>query len=155
LFKDLDLRAAMMVFSVELLIEGHPKLLKGLVMSSPRSLLFKAWARRSGYSVLVVRWLQPHKPHHRIVISVLPNYEGALKGLGKALETAESDKRIQLKQPRPTDKPRWDDVDNNDPWYDGRLPVHNYTIVDSPHEETVLDLDEVVKIVLDSNQWRI
>jgi len=117
----------------------------GLVIDSPRSLLFKTWARRAGYPLLVVRWPQPDKPDHRMVISVPPSMRGALCGLGRALEEAETKKRGEAKRRPPP--PRSPDVDNADPWYDGRSPLHAYTIVDSPREGTVLTVAEVVKIV--------
>ena len=143
-------------FAVDLWLDGHNRSLRGLAMTSPRSLFFKAWARRGDYPVLAVSW--PHSRDEscrRIIVSVPSSYQFGLKGLGKALEAAESKKREQLGKPRPNDNPRWPDVDNNDPWYDGRMPVHNYNIVDSPREGTVLELDEVVAVLVRSNRWMV
>jgi hypothetical protein len=75
-----------------------------------------------------------------------------LKGLGAELERAESQKRKKMKKMRPTEPRRWPDVDNSDPWYDGRSPVHAYTIVDAPHDGTVLEVAEVVEI-LKKGKW--
>lgn len=123
---------------------GAKKPVAGLVIDSPRSLFFKAWARRRGIPLLIVRHVQPEKQDHRIVVSVRPTMKEALAGLGAALERAESDKRRKEGKVRPP-PPRWEGVDNNDPWYDGRS--HEHTIVDAPREGTVLTLEEVAGIV--------
>ena len=115
---------------VTIQMDGHAKQVAGLVMRSPRSQLFKAWARRAGLPVLVVLWPRPQS-NRRIVVSVPPAFKNALKGLGKALEQAETVKRKRLGKQR-TGQPRWPDVDNDDPWYDGRSQAHAYTIVDAP-----------------------
>ena len=101
---------------------------------------------------MVVRWPQPDKPDHRIVVSVPPTLKFALTGLGAALEKAESQKRKKMNKMRPAEPKRWSDAENSDPWYDGRSQVHSYTIVDSPREGTVLSVDEVVK-VLQKGKW--
>lgn len=132
-------------------LEGQPRPVAGLVMEAPRAHLFKVWARKAGFPLLVVRWAQPYQPHHRIVISFAPAFPNALKGLGRALEEREREKRERLDQRR-EGPPRYPDVDNNDPWYDGRSPAHAYTIVDSPRQGTVLDLAEVVQ-VLREGKW--
>lgn len=138
-------------FQARILRDGVLKGVNGLVLESPRSLLFKTWARRAEFPLLIVRWPQREKPDDRIVISVPPSMRGALRGLGRALEEAESKKRGEAKfRPGP---PRWPDVDNIDPWYDGRSPLHAYTIVDSPREGSVLTVDEVVTIVC-SRKWQ-
>ncbi|MGB2984513.1 MAG: hypothetical protein WBE26_01410 [Phycisphaerae bacterium] len=151
LFEEHDLPLAQDL-CVRLSVEGEPREVSGLLMESPRSALFKGWARRAGHALLVVRWAQPRKPHHRVVISVSPNLPNVLMGLGKALEKAETLKRVSL-GPRwvRTPQPRWPDVDNDDPWYDGRSAAHAYTIVDSPRMGTVLDLDEVLEVL--RGQW--
>ncbi|MBV9125232.1 MAG: hypothetical protein JO112_17895, partial [Planctomycetes bacterium] len=64
---------------------------------------------------------------------------------------AEEAKRERLGKKR-SGPPRWEDVSNSDPWYDGRSPAHAYTIVDSPHEGTVLDLREILEI-LQEGKW--
>ena len=68
-----------------------------------------------------------------------------------ALEQAEQAKRQELNKHR-LPPPHWPDVDNSDPWYDGRSPIHDYTIVASPRIGTVLDVDAVVHI-LQCGDW--
>jgi hypothetical protein len=104
--------------------------------------------------VLVVRWPPAGAPDHRIVVSVPPDKRHALAGLGRALEKAEDKKRRQMNKVRDAVPRRFEDVNNSDPWYDGRSPIHAYTIVDSPHAGTVLTLEEVIKI-LQKGSWNL
>ena len=116
----------------------------GLWVDLPQAALFKAWARGDigssgdprGFLFTATR-LTPT----RFIFSVQPDQGLSLKGLGEALEAAETTKRRRLGrerrgQPRPG-------YASPDPWYDGRAPMHGYTIVDSPHGGTVLDPAEV------------
>ena len=151
--------------NVQIRANGEKKRVPGLIIESPRSIAFKDWARSKGYVALVVRYPAMNKPDHRIVISVPPTYKYGLKGFGAILEEAETEKRQKLGKQRPKPKSkkdikkgtpnmraRYEDVTNNDPWYDGRSPLHAYTIVDSPREGTVLTLDEVVEMLL-NKRW--
>ena len=65
-----------------------------------------------------------------------------LRGFGMHLERLERQKRMQHKLGSRTGRPRYPDVTNADPWYDGRDKGH--TIVDAPREGTVLDIQDVV-----------
>jgi len=141
-----DVLAAEEIGDVELLLDGQPKPVRLLAIRNPTSLLFKVWARRNGYPLTVVLWPNPDKPGKRVVISVPAAYTNALKGLGMALEDAETTKRNWLGKQRPG-PPRWPDVDNNDPWYDGRSAAHAYTIVDAPRIGSVLEMKEILEIV--------
>jgi hypothetical protein len=124
----------------------------GLILDAPQAVLFKGWARRQGFPLLVVRWHQPDKPNHRIVVSVPPSMRGGLRGLGSALEEEETNKRAANNKPRPKTPRRFPEFDTADPWYDGRSPLHAYTIVDSPRVGTVLDVEQV-KEMLTSSSW--
>jgi len=150
-FKNFDEKVAQKL-TVTILVDGIKKQVNAIVLESPRSRFFKAWARKAGYPLMIVRWPQPEKPDHRIVVSVPPAKKFGLKGLGAALEKAESQKRKKMNKMRPAEPKRWPDVDNSDPWYDGRSPIHAYTIVDSPREGTVLGVEEVVRI-LGKGKW--
>ena len=67
---------------------------------------------------------------------VQPDAGVDLKGLGDALEDAETARRRALGQERRgTPRPGYA---SPDPWYDGRSPLHRFTIVDAPHGGTVL-----------------
>lgn len=145
--EDLKLRS----LTYEANIGGRPQPLIGLWLDHPESILFKFWARNDprapggkGYSFLAVDWSEPSnatKPaKHRFVISVDPESQSQLKGLGELLEGFESKKRKELGQERPPEPAR-PGADNSDPWYFGQ--GHGFTIVDSPHAGTVLTAEEV------------
>ena len=152
-FEKVD-RALGREIEVPVQLNGDKKMVSCLVLESPRSRFYKAWARKQGYTVLVVRWPPAGAPDHRIVVSVPPDKRHALAGLGRALEKAEDKKRRQMNKVRDAVPRRFEDVNNSDPWYDGRSPIHAYTIVDSPHAGTVLTLEEVIKI-LQKGSWNL
>jgi hypothetical protein len=97
---------------------------------------------------------QPATSMHRCILSVAPGSGVTLRGLGELLEQAESQARIEhrgaddrlidpltgARRPRPG-------YANADPWYDGR--GHNYTIVDSPRDGTVLSADQIEEIFVE------
>ena len=119
------------------------------IIENPRSLLFRSRARRDkvhsssgkGFSILIINY-----DNKRYVISADPQTQFYLKGLGDLLEEVEKKKRKALGmerqgQPRPG-------YTSSDPWYDGRDSFHNYTIIDTPRNGTLLTWDEIQKIVL-------
>jgi hypothetical protein len=73
-----------------------------------------------------------------------------LCGLGRALEREECIEREKKGKPRLL-PPRWPDVTNRDPWYDGR--DKDYTICDSPRTGTELSYARIIEIVKDSKSW--
>ena len=75
------------------------------------------------------------------MISVEPQSPYYLKGLGDRLEEMEVEKSKQLDMENQGD-PR-PGYASSDPWYDGRNPLHNYTIVDTPRGGTVLTWEEI------------
>ena len=79
----------------------------------------------------------------RIVISVDPEANLSLKGLGEALERTETQKRAALGRPRHGAFPR-PGYRSSDPSYDGRNPIHDYTIVYSPRNGTIMTFEEVL-----------
>jgi len=130
-------------------VTGAKQTVTALWLHRPESRFFKLWVRTDpcdGDSppcpVLAVNWSTPNKS--RFVFSVEPESGWDLKGLGEALEEAESRKRRSLGKERPT-QPRRYPSDNADPWYFGQ--GHAYTIVDSPREGTILSELEVREIL--------
>lgn len=79
--------------------------------------------------------------------AVEPASRASLRGLGASLEWAEQRKRRRLagvpRREGPSRFPEFPGI--ADPWYDGR--GHRWTIVDSPHDGTVLDQGEVEEII--------
>ena len=153
-FRDRDERVSKKI-KAKIIFDKEIREVPGIVLLSPQAYFFKAWARKAGYKLMVVYWPQPDKPDDRIVVSVPPYLKYALKGLGKELEKAETKKRKKMGKQRKrvnSNERRWEDVENGDPWYDGRSPIHAYTIVDSPRMGTVLTVEEVVH-VLEKGHW--
>jgi hypothetical protein len=115
----------------------------GLWITEPSSSLFKSWARGdakySGGEGFVFTAIQ-YSPR-RTVISVSPESNVFLKGLGDLLENAETEKRRTLNLVRQGKNRRG--YDSPDPWYDGRSPLHGYTIIDSPREGSILSREEI------------
>jgi hypothetical protein len=125
-----------------------------LTVRDPTSALFKVWARQdhrhaptgAGFVMTSVQYGPT-----RFVISVDPAAGVWLKGLGAALDQAETAKRAILGQERTG--PVRPGYDNSDPWYDGRSPIHNYTIIDAPRAGTVLTAAEVAALVTHPEAW--
>jgi hypothetical protein len=125
-----------------------------LTVRDPTSALFKVWARQDrrhapdghGFVMTSVQYGE-----HRFVVSVDPAAGVWLRGLGAALDRAETVKRARLGQPRTG--PIRPGYDNADPWYDGRAAIHNYTIIDAPRAGTVLTGAEVAALVEHPEAW--
>ena len=122
------------------------KKVKALTVKSPTSSMFKVWARNKGHTMTVVNY-----DDKRYIISVDPGAGLALKGLGAALDLAETKKRTILGMER-RGPPR-PGYPNSDPWYDGRSPIHKFTIVDTPRNGTVLNPEEIIDITMNSKSW--
>ncbi len=126
-------------------------------INNPRSVLFSRFAQAEGFEMThVIREGQDASDEgaspERHLISVLPERGVWLRGLGAALERSEAEARAEMGFLRPL-PPRWPDVTNSDPWYDGRAPIHGYTVVDIPDCGTVLTSEEVCRIVDDTASW--
>lgn len=119
----------------------------GLWVAEPRARLFKAWARGDRHGADDARGfvlLGVALSTTRSIVSVQPDQGVWLRGLGAMLEQAEADRRRALDQPRPgAVRPGYA---SSDPWYDGRSPLHGYTIVDAPHGGSVLSPAEIRRV---------
>ncbi len=118
---------------------GGTKRVDGLIVRNPKSFLLKEWAQRDrensplgeGFSFLLTNF-----GDMRYILGVDPEKGLNLKGLGNVLNQGESEKRAELQRAFPL------------PWYDGNCPFFNYRIIDSPQDETALDLEEIVELIL-------
>jgi class 3 adenylate cyclase len=142
--EDLKLRS----YTYTARVNGIAEPVTGLWLDHPQSIFFKLLVRNDqrapsgkGYPFLMVDWSQPGK--NRFILSVAPESGTNLNGLGQLLEHHESLKRKQLGKERPVEPIRYP-ADNSDPWYFGQ--GHQYTIIDSPWEGTVLTAEEVQQI---------
>ena len=119
-----------------------------LFIRDPESLFLRHWARfdnsnpdyPSGFSLLVVSY-----DDQRFIISIPIDSRATLKGLGLILEEMETERRIELHLER-KGRARTG-YDTSDPWYDGRNPLHNFSIVDTPMNGTVLTRKEIFSAV--------
>lgn len=132
--------------------EAH--IVDGLLVKDPKSVLFRFWARGDnlhspqghGFTFLAVNYQD-----RRFVISVDPHSHVYLKGLGEMLEREEVRKRSELGMER--EGPPRPGYDGPDPWYDGRNPLHSYTIVDTPRDGTVLTWEEIKTLIMNPERW--
>jgi len=149
-------------------VVGGLKTVKALIIRNvqgpdipDRVLFFKDWARsdvdnnaqEEGFNCTCVIEEEAIGDKAECWIAVKPNTGINLRGLGQQLEEFEVKKRLEMED----SDSRWLELetgvtllarkgfDNPDPWYDGR--GHNYTIVQTPNEGTVLDSDEVEAIL--------
>ncbi len=138
--------------------DGTRETVRGLRVRAPRAILFKHFARMEGHVFTHVIYPPPAdaaaggRARSRHVLAVDPESDVWLRGLGEALEAAEVEHRAETGEARPG-PPRWPDVTCADPWYDGRSPLHGFTIVDSPWEGTALDDQGVAARVTESAAW--
>ncbi len=113
---------------------------QGLWLSYPASSMFKSWARGDGFVFLGMQVSE-----QRFILSANPSCNVYLKGLGNLLEKAEQEKRKALGcEIQGESRPGYD---SPDPWYDGRSPLHNYTIIDSPRAGTILTKEEIQSVL--------
>lgn len=161
----------MQIVPIELpLAIGSYKKIQGLFVrnvQNPRDpkrvMFFKDWARadiklnpeEGGFSFLCV--IEENAMGEKSIcwVSVRPNDGIELENLGNILEEAEVKARLK----KYGKDSRWFDnkmgkkkevrpgFNNPDPWYDGR--GHDYTIVQTPSEGTVLYADEIEAILFD------
>ena len=128
-----------------------------------RVIFFKDWARtdstrapdKNGFVALSVFHSAEQGVNARCIISVRPDSNLNLRGLGALLEKAESEKRknhFHGIDDRVTDlvsgKPKTPRTgySNSDPWYDGR--GHGFTIIDTPRDGTFLSPEEIEDILI-------
>lgn len=127
-----------------------------------RCAFFKDWARTdtihcpngTGFEILCIYHAENTEQKARAILSVTPASGASLRGLGAALEQAEVTKRRtvagkdqRLYHPETEELlPHRPGYHNPDPWYDGR--GHSYTIVDSPRGGTILNPEEIERILL-------
>jgi hypothetical protein len=128
-----------------------------------RSVFFKDWARTDqvsvphgrGFAALCVFCSEGMRQARRAILSVTPDCNASLRGLGALLDRAESHRRRQIygvddrvvEPARGTSEVPRPGYANSDPWYDGR--AHRYTIVDSPRAGTILTAEDIERIFLE------
>lgn len=150
---------------------GEPITVRGVILYEPPSaVLHKYWCRGRQHPFT----LTPAHPDYRggkrddvngkvrysvVITSVDSEWADdkgrklALYGLGARLEQRECSVRAADGGDTRVRKPRWPDVTNDDPWYDGR--AHGYGIVDAPRSSTQLTLEAIIEVATKERYWEI
>ena len=134
-----------------------------IATDKPKSFLWKYWVRgdrlnsplKNGF-IFTCAFFDTFKNQNRnrAIIATDPNTPYALKGLGILIERLEIEKLLEIGETE-------ENLTNNsrpgfhraDPWYDGRAPVHNYTIIDAPRAGSVLSNDDIIDIIGRYEYW--
>lgn len=111
----------------------------GLVVRNPTSFLLKEWARRdrenapggTGFAFLMTNFMET-----RYILGVDPAQGIRLKGLAELLNGREAEKRRESGRPFTA-------------WYDGNCPLFDFRIIDSPQDQTALDYQEILALVVE------
>lgn len=129
-----------------------------LVTRLPKSILWKYWARgdtdhsahETGYT-MTIAFLPSKKT--RAIISVDPTASYSLKGLGLYLDYFEMKKLLTNKTLADLTKNKREGFHRENPWYDGRSAMHNFTIIDAPRGGSLLSELEIIEAVLRAETW--
>ncbi len=130
---------------------------------NPKSFLWKYWARgdtknsANGEGFLATcafkddRWGKNKKG---AIIATDPNTPYNLKGLGILIDNLEIQKLIgKGNQKSDLTNDTRKGFHRKDPWYDGRSPMHNYTIIDAPNEGSELNHQEIIEAIKATESW--
>jgi hypothetical protein len=126
------------------LVSGEgKKTVDGLIVTNPRSYLFKDWARRDtiypplnqGFSFLMTNF-----GNTRYILAVDPEMGIYLKGLGDLLNHKEAEQRKR------------EGRQFTERWYEGNCPLFNFRIIDSPQDVSSLSHKEILDTILKFSQ---
>ena len=129
-----------------------------LFTNQPKSVLWKYWARsdkvhshsRNGFQMNVA-FLPSSKT--RAIISVDPNSNYTLKGLGLYLDFLEMKELLKLQSIDALIQDPREGFHRNNPWYDGRSTMHDYSIIDAPIGGSVLSPEVISDAVKKHHIW--
>lgn len=130
---------------------------------NPKSFLWKYWVRgdrknspqKNGF-IFTCAFFDTFKAQgrNRAIISTDPNMPYSLKGLGILIEKLEIEKLLSsgesIEKLTENSRPGFHRADL---WYDGRAPIHNYTIIDAPRAGSILSNDELIDIIGRYEYW--
>lgn len=136
-----------------------------IATDNPKSFLWKYWVRGDRENstlgegfIFTCAFFDTFKDkgRNRAIIATDPNTPYALKGLGILIEKFEiqglltnnhETKESLCENSRPG-------FHRADPWYDGRAPIHNYTIIDAPRAGSVLSNEELLDCIRMYELWQ-
>jgi class 3 adenylate cyclase len=133
-----------------------PQTLRCAVLANPQSRLFREWLQRDGFAMTVVQsevgtvsLSCGAVTLSRILISVPVDRGLRLAGLAEELQKLETQARQRSAGRSSLGAMLFGSSPDGehspfDPWYDGRAAHHAYTLVESPHQGTVLGLEDVI-----------
>ena len=160
-WKDESKHAEPKCFKLPCAKTGTLKSVAGIALQQDsKSALNKYWARAEGYILFVCPYniIKPDTKKRSAVIISVPEISQqtepvvTLEGLARALEREECTIR-GTGDIRPKKVPRYPDVTNEDPWYNGS--DKNYTICDAPGQGrgTHLDYDTILNTIKEPDKW--
>lgn len=134
-----------------------------IATSVPKSFLWKYWVRgdrinsplNQGF-ILTCAFFDTFKEagRNRAIIATDPNTPYALKGLGLLIESFECRALLNDVSKEDLTKDTRPGFHRGDPWYDGRAPVHNFTIIDAPRAGSVLSNEQLLDAIRRYELWQ-
>lgn len=129
---------------------------------NPESFLWKYWARGDtrnsangeGFMATCAFHEKWKNDKNKAIIATDPNTSYDLKGLGILIDSLEIQKLLgKGHQKSDLTSDTREGFHRNDPWYDGRNPMHDYTIIDAPREGSELTHQEVMEAIKATESW--
>lgn len=129
-----------------------------LISKTPKSVLWKYWARgdiknapqKKGF-ICTIAFLP--SSNTRAIISIDSNSNYSLKGLGLYLDYLEIKELLKNTSIDKITGEKRPGFHRENPWYDGRSTAHNFSIIDSPIEGSVLSEMVITSAVLEFEEW--
>lgn len=131
-----------------------------IITKNPESFLWKYWVRGDtknspqGEGFIFTCALRDRQDNFRAVIATDPTTPFYLKGLGLLLDSMEVRALLAKRETKDglINQAR-DGFHRNDPWYDGRNPFHNYTIIGAPGGGSKLSDNEIMQAIRACELW--
>jgi hypothetical protein len=131
-----------------------------IICKNPQSILWKYWVRGDvknsplGNGFIYTCALRDQEDNNRAIIAIDPTTPYNLKGLGLLLDAMEIRKLNSMghKKEELINNCRAG-FHRNDPWYDGRSALHNYTIIGAPINGSFLSDDNIIQAIRASELW--
>ncbi len=130
-----------------------------LITRFPESILWKYWARGdTDYSpghkgfTMTVAFLS--SKNTRVILAVDPTLKYTLRGLGLYIDYLEMTRLLENTSIEEIVGNKRPGFHRQNPWYDGRSTMHNFTIIDAPRGGSLLSETDIIDAVLNSGVWK-